>query len=82
MSNARILRFLITREDPDIILGTESWLSSNITSNECFPTDIYKIERRERQSDPHGEVFTASKKNIKIKKKSPMKPTVKSNGAE
>jgi hypothetical protein len=61
-------KFLIAREDPDIILGTESWLSSTITSSECFPTDTYNIERRDRPSDPHGGVFIAAKKCLKMKR--------------
>ena len=50
--------------DPDIIIGTESWLSSEINNNEVFPTEQYNIERRDRPNDPHGGVFIASKKEL------------------
>ena len=55
---------LVEMHDPDIILGTESWLSPQITNNEVFPTGRYNIERRDRPDDPHGGVFIATKKDL------------------
>ena len=50
---------------PDIIVGTESWLSTTIGSCECFPLDDYQIERRDRESGSHGGgVFIASKRDL------------------
>ncbi|XP_020606237.1 uncharacterized protein LOC110044991, partial [Orbicella faveolata] len=52
------------RYKPDIIFGTESWLSSNIESNEIFPKG-YKIFRKDRPDDCHGGgVFQAVKNDI------------------
>jgi len=33
---------------PDIILGTETWLDSNIASYKYFPTSQYNIDRYDR----------------------------------
>jgi len=40
---------------PDIIFGTESWLSSTFHSNEIFPHN-YNIYRKDRE-DGFGGVF-------------------------
>ena len=55
---------VVDQYKPDIILGTESWLSSNIESNEIFPKG-YKIFRKDRPDDCHGGgVFQAVKDDI------------------
>lgn len=46
---------LISTYDPDFFVGTESWLSPDITNNEIFPLG-YSIYRKDR-SDHHGGVF-------------------------
>lgn len=57
---------VIDQYKPDIIFGTESWLTSNIESNEIFP-DGYKIFRKDRPDDCHGGgVFQAVKNDIII----------------
>ena len=58
-------RCLVQEEDPDIIVGTESWLNSNITSGEVFPSH-YNIFRKDRvkKNDSHGGVFIAVKNNL------------------
>lgn len=58
-------RFLIQEEDPDVIVGTESWLHCNIPSGEIFPSH-YNIFRKDRdnQSDHHGGVFIAVKNDL------------------
>jgi len=45
-------------------IGTESWLDPTVQSSEVFPTDDYKIERRDRPNDPHGGVFIAVKNDL------------------
>ena len=55
---------LVQKHDPDIIIGTESWLSPKINSNEVFPTEDYNVERRDRPNDAHGGVFIATKKDL------------------
>ena len=46
---------LISTYDPDFFVGTESWLSPDITNNEIFPPG-YIIHRRDRP-DGYGGVF-------------------------
>ena len=47
----------IAENNPDIVAGCESWLTSSIQSAEVFPNDL-KIFRRDR-SDGYGGVFIA-----------------------
>lgn len=59
---AKLASFLeiIDVEDPDIVVGTESWLNSNITSGEIFPSN-FNVFRKDRSinGDSHGGVFVA-----------------------
>eukprot|EP00057_Strongylocentrotus_purpuratus_P016740 XP_011671214.1 PREDICTED: uncharacterized protein LOC105441623 [Strongylocentrotus purpuratus] len=55
---------LIHQHNPDVVIGTESWLTEDIRSSEVFPTDHYNIERRDRPNDPHGGVFLAIRKDL------------------
>lgn len=48
---------LIDSSKPDIILGTETWLKSDIASSEIFPPN-YEVIRRDRQ-DGYGGVLIA-----------------------
>ena len=57
---------LINDIKPDIIIGTESWLTCNYNTNECFPTEIYQVERKDRPNDPHGGVFIAAKLDLAL----------------
>lgn len=61
---------LINDAKPDIIIGTESWLSHEHSNNECFPTVTYQVERRDRPNDPHGGVFIAAKKDLVLVRES------------
>ena len=58
---------VIDQHKPDIILGIESWLNSNIESNEIFPNG-YKIFRKDDRPDDYhgGDVFQAVKNDIII----------------
>ena len=58
MSGKRpLLESLLDATDADIIIGTESWLSSDIKSNEIFPPD-YNVFRKDRpQGKEGGGVF-------------------------
>eukprot|EP00057_Strongylocentrotus_purpuratus_P010597 XP_011665071.1 PREDICTED: contactin-3 [Strongylocentrotus purpuratus] len=42
---------------PNIVIGTESWLSDGINSNRVFLDKQYTILRRDRPNDPHGRVY-------------------------
>ena len=56
-----VLDNLIHQYNPDVIVGTESWLKPTISSSEIFPPD-YEVFRRDR-SDGYGGVFLACSKN-------------------
>ena len=62
MNNA----LLVSRIDPDIIIGTETWLSFVHSCSEILIAGSYQIERRDRASDPHGGVLIAYKKDLAV----------------
>ena len=51
-----LLETLVDSTEADVIIGTESWLNSDINSNEVFPQG-FTAYRRDRASDSHGGVF-------------------------
>lgn len=54
----------IDEHKPDVILGNESWLNSEITSSEIFPDD-YTVFRKDRVDGQNaGGVFQAVKGDI------------------
>ena len=55
---------LIHEQQPDVIFGTETWLSPNINSTEFFPTG-YSLFRKD-QSDGYGGVLLAFKKDLTV----------------
>jgi len=55
-----VLDNLIYEHKPDVIVGTESWLKSSITSSEIFAPQ-FEVFRRDR-SDGYGGVFLACNK--------------------
>ena len=59
----KLLEAIILDADPDVILGTETWLDNSIKYSEILPNHLgYDIQRRDRLSDPHGGVLTAAKR--------------------
>ena len=55
---------IIDEYKPDIILGSESWLNSDILSSEIFPAN-YTVYRKDRNSKCHGGgVFQAIKNDL------------------
>ena len=59
--------FLVTVaiENPDIIVGTETWLTKGRhNDSEFIPTSEYKVYRNDR-ADGYGGVFIAAKKSLK-----------------
>ena len=54
---------VIEDENPDIVVGTESWLTPNHYSGEIFPQQ-YQVFRKDRKSDAHGGVFIATKLDL------------------
>ena len=57
------LHTIINSAKPDIILGNESWLTSDIKNLEIFP-DCFEAVRKDRASDAHGGVFIAFKHDL------------------
>ncbi|XP_061174900.1 uncharacterized protein LOC133184046 [Saccostrea echinata] len=53
---------LIDNSEPDIIVGTETWLNDNIFSAELIPT-TYNVFRRDR-ADSHGGIIIAVKNDL------------------
>ncbi|MES9904902.1 MAG: reverse transcriptase family protein [Sedimenticola sp.] len=53
---------IIDSSKPDIIFGSESWLTPNIANSEIFPEN-YDAFRKDR-NDGHGGVFLAHKKEF------------------
>ena len=54
----------IVSVQPDIVIGTETWLSKDIKSSELFP-DSYTVYRKDRDGTKGGGVLIAVKDNIK-----------------
>ena len=54
---------LVESANPDIIVGTETWLRPDIHNSEFTPPGYTVIARRDR-SDGYGGVFIMSKINI------------------
>ena len=53
---------MIEEHTPDVIAGTESWLTPSIYSNEIFQAN-YNVFRKDR-SDGYGRVFLAIRNNL------------------
>ena len=60
---------LVETSKPDIMIGTESWLSNDIQSTEIFPSGFTPY-RKHRKTDSHGGVFIlVSDKYLKLQVK-------------
>ncbi len=57
------LETVIKSSNPDIIIGTESWLEPKTKSSEFFPAN-FQVFRKDRQGDAHGGVFIAIKDTL------------------
>ena len=57
------LNAVIDSAKPDIILGNESWLTSDIKNSEIFP-DSFDAVRKDRASVVHGGVFIVFKRDM------------------
>ena len=52
---------------PDVILGTETWLSPDISSSEIFDKCLgYDVHRNDRPDNPYGGVLMAAKKDLEL----------------
>lgn len=63
------LESLIDSTNPDIIMGTETWLDPSIASSEYFPAQNYNVYRKDRppnsKGQSHGGVLLAIKSDFK-----------------
>jgi len=50
--------------DPDIIIGSETWLHPGIHEREVLPCGYHILARRDRPSSPHGGVIIAARDGI------------------
>jgi hypothetical protein len=56
------LPVLLETVHPDVIIGTETWLTKNTGNGEIFPAELgFDVIRRDREGDVHGGVLIASK---------------------
>ena len=63
----RNIDLLVETTKPDVILGTETWLSQDMPSSYFFnPALGYKVYRRDRPQDPHDGVLLAVKDDIEV----------------
>jgi hypothetical protein len=62
------LNAIVDEYQPDIIVGTETWLNSNILNAEIVPQG-YMIHRRDRKADSHGGVILIYKKEMAVTRK-------------
>ena len=58
------LEALIDTAQPDIVIGTESWLDETIPSPEHLPTDRFNVFRNDRNSNSGGVFILFSKKIV------------------
>ena len=55
--------------DPDIVIGTETWLNPDIKDSEVFPTDSpysMTLHRKDRVDGTHGGVLIATKPGLVV----------------
>ena len=54
---------LINATDPDVIIGSETWLNKDIMNGEIFQNETYEVSRKDR-NDGHGGVLIAIKRSL------------------
>ena len=54
---------LIKEHNADVVIGTESWLNSDIADSEVFPQN-FAVQRRDRQNRVGGGVFIACHESL------------------
>ena len=74
MSKKDELGVLLECQDPDIVIGTETWLKKETKKSEFLPS-TYEVYRNDRP-DGYGGVFIAIKKNISSSRITPEFSTI------
>ena len=57
------LHIAIEQSRPDVIIGTETWLTKDMSSSEYIPGE-FEVFRRDREDDPHGGVLVATRRTM------------------
>ena len=60
---SREFNIFLREHNPDVVLGTESWLSVDISDAEVFPQN-YVTYRKDRNDQTEGGVFICVRDNI------------------
>jgi hypothetical protein len=61
------LEAVIDSSNPDVIIGTETWLDPDINSAEVIPNYMgFDVYRRDRSDDHHGGVLIATKRELEL----------------
>ena len=55
---------LLSESDPDIIIGSETWLRPGIFEREVIPSGYHIVARRDRLDSAHGGVIIIAKESI------------------
>jgi len=64
---AKHISTLIECTRPDVIIGTETWLSSDVNSSEIFEESLgFDVHRNDRPDNPHGGVLLAVRKELNV----------------
>ena len=64
------MQILVDEFNPDIIQGTETWLSPNVKTSEILlDSSSYDVYRRDRKKGIHGGILIACKKDLILTKK-------------
>ena len=62
-ANLPTFEAVLATQNPDIVIGTESWLNNSIASGEVFPS-YFNVFRHDRQTSEGGGVFIAVKNTL------------------
>ena len=60
---SREFEIFLREHNPDVVMGTESWLSADISDAEVFPQN-YIVYRKDRNNKKGGGVFICVRDNI------------------
>ncbi|XP_053380036.1 uncharacterized protein LOC128548696 [Mercenaria mercenaria] len=64
---AKHIPTLVESARPDVILGTETWLSKDVNSSEIFDESLgFDVYRNDRADNTHGRVLIAVKKELNV----------------
>jgi hypothetical protein len=63
----KLLESIIDSAEPDIIIGTETWLTDEVRSEEILSASLeFDVYRRDRPTDAHGGVLIAVRRDLML----------------